>query len=80
MFGAATAKREFSSLSITGTKRRVPRMTGKPSNPRARGSKAALTPTQRRLINELEEIAASIGMDYWNIVEYRQDGRTALLE
>jgi hypothetical protein len=55
-------------------------MTAEPSNPRARGSKAALTPKQRRLINEIEEIAASIGMDYWNILEYRQNGRTAMLE
>jgi len=55
-------------------------MTAEPSNPRARSNQAKLTPKQRRLVAEFEEIAASIGMDYWNIVEYREDGRTALLE
>jgi hypothetical protein len=55
-------------------------MTSKPSNPRARNSHAKLTPKQRRLITEFEEISTSIGMDYWNILEYRKDGRTAMLE
>jgi hypothetical protein len=51
--------------------------TSEPSNARARGSTASLTPKQRRLVAEFEEISASIGMDYWNILEYREDGRTA---
>jgi len=51
-----------------------------PSNPRARGSQAKLTPKQRRLTAEFEEIAASIGMDYWNILDYDEDGRTVILE
>jgi hypothetical protein len=55
-------------------------MASEPSNPRVRGSKSNLTPKQRRLIAEFEEIAASVGMDYWNILEYREDGRTAMLE
>jgi hypothetical protein len=55
-------------------------MPWEPSNPRARNSQGKLTLKQRRLIAEFEEIAASIGMDYWNIFEYREDGRTAMLE
>jgi hypothetical protein len=56
------------------------RTTSEPSNPRARGSQAKLTLKQRRLIAEFEEIAASIQMDYWNILDYREDGRTVILE
>jgi hypothetical protein len=51
-------------------------MTNEPSNPRARAIHAKLTPKQRRLIAEFEEIAALIRMDYWNILDYDEDGRT----
>lgn len=56
------------------------RTVSEPSNPRARGNQAKLTLKQRRLIAEFEEIAASIQMDYWNILDYREDGRTVILE
>jgi hypothetical protein len=55
-------------------------MTDEPFTPRPRGDNAKLTPKQRRLINEIKEISASIQMDYWNILEYREDGRTVILE
>jgi hypothetical protein len=55
-------------------------MTSEPANPRARGIHAKLTPKQRRLIAEFEEISALIRMDYWNILDYDEDGRTAILE
>jgi len=53
---------------------------GHPSNPRPLGSKAKLTPTQRRLISEIDEIAKSIQMDYWNILNYNEEGRTIHLK
>ena len=53
-------------------------MTHEPSNPRARGIEAKLTAKQRRLIAEFEEIAASIKMDYWNILDYAEGGRTVI--
>jgi hypothetical protein len=55
-------------------------MTSEPSNPRARGIQGKLTPKQRRLIAEFEEIAALVRMDYWNILDYDEDGRTVILE
>jgi hypothetical protein len=55
-------------------------MTREPSNPRARGIEAKLTAKQRRLIDEIEEIAVSIKMDYWNILDYAEGGRTVILE
>jgi len=55
-------------------------MTSEPSNPRARGRRAKLTLKQRRLIAEFEEVATTIGMDYWNILEYDEDSRTVVLE
>jgi hypothetical protein len=55
-------------------------MTSEPSNPRARDSKPKLTPKQRRLITEIEDIAASVQMDYWNILDYDEDGRSYVLE
>ena len=55
-------------------------MTAEPSNPRAHGTTARLTPKQRRLKAEIEDIAASIRMDYWNILDYDEDGRTVILE
>ena len=55
-------------------------MTSVPANPRARGSQAKLTLKQRRLIAEFEEIATSIQMDYWNILDYSKEGRTIILE
>jgi hypothetical protein len=54
--------------------------TSEPSNPRARGSQAKLSPKQRRLITEIEDIAASVQMDYWNILEYDEDARGYVLE
>jgi hypothetical protein len=47
------------------------------------GSAAAcmpkLTPKQRQLQREIEEIAESIGMDHWNIEKYPADARTPKL-
>lgn len=54
--------------------------TSLPSNPRAHRSAATLTLKQRRLVAEFEEIAAAIQMDYWSILDYREDGRTVILE
>ena len=51
-----------------------------PSNPRARGDRNKLKPKQRRLIAEIEEIAATVQMDYWNIGDYVEEGRTTILE
>src|SRR5262249_7777171 len=51
-----------------------------PSNPRAHSTEAKLTAKQRRLIVEFEEIAASIKMDYWNILDYVEEGRTVILQ
>jgi hypothetical protein len=42
------------------------------SNPRAHGSQAKLTPKQRRLIAEFEEISA--------LIRINEDGRTAILQ
>jgi len=50
------------------------------SNSRARSIETKLTAKQRRLIAEFEEIAASIKMDYWNILDYAEDGRTVILQ
>lgn len=54
--------------------------TTAPPNPGVRDSKPKLTPKQRRLIAEIEDIAAAIQMDYWNIADYDEDGRTYILE
>jgi hypothetical protein len=53
-------------------------MTSEPSNPRARAIHAKLTPKQRRLIVEFEEMASLVRMDYWNILDYDEDGRTTI--
>jgi len=45
-------------------------MTSVPANPRARSIEPKLTPKQRRLIAEFEEISAWVEMDYWNILNY----------
>jgi hypothetical protein len=55
-------------------------MNSEPSNPRARAIRAKLTPKQRRLIVEFEEIASFVRMDYWNILDYDEDGRTTILD
>ena len=39
-----------------------------------------LTPKQRRLIKELDDIYSLLVMDYWNIEKYSKEDRTALLE
>jgi hypothetical protein len=57
----------------------MPEKTSEP-NTRARRSQSKLTPKQRHLITEIEDIAASIRMDYWNICDYDEDGRTSILE
>ena len=54
-------------------------MTSEPSNPRAQDSKFKLTPTQRRLLDEIKEISESVGMDHWNILYYEQEARTPVL-
>jgi hypothetical protein len=54
-------------------------MTSEPSNPRPRGSTPKLTPTQRRLIDEIKEISESVRMDYWNILDYEEEARTSVL-
>jgi hypothetical protein len=38
------------------------------------------TAKQRRLKPEIEEIAAFVQMDHWNISNYEEDGRTTYLE
>jgi hypothetical protein len=38
-----------------------------------------LTPKQRRLQREIEEISELIGMDHWNISQYDKEARTAKL-
>lgn len=54
-------------------------MTSEPANPRARSSQPRLTPTQRRLLDEIKEISESVQMDHWNILNYEQDARTPIL-
>ncbi len=39
-----------------------------------------LTPKQRRLKNEIEDIAALVQMDHWNILDYSVESRTTYLE
>ena len=39
-----------------------------------------LTPKQRHLKHEIEEIASIISMDHWNILDYEQESRTTYLE
>jgi hypothetical protein len=39
-----------------------------------------LTPKQRRLRIEIEEIASIIAMDHWNILGYPSEARTVYLE
>jgi hypothetical protein len=39
-----------------------------------------LTPSQRRLRTEIEEISALVHMDHYNILEYPEEGRTTFLE
>jgi hypothetical protein len=40
---------------------------------------ADLTPRQRRLKKEIEEICEAIGMDHWNIADYEAEARTSKL-
>ena len=42
---------------------------------------ATTTPTakQRRLKTEIDDIAAAVTMDHWNIADYDEDARTAIL-
>jgi len=42
--------------------------------------KMTLTRKQRKLRTEIETIASTILLDYWNIDEYEPDARTAVLE
>jgi hypothetical protein len=42
-------------------------------------SSAKLTPKQRRLQTEIEEISAFVHMDHWNIIEYPEESRTTHL-
>ena len=41
---------------------------------------SGLTPKQKRLIKELDEIYAVIGLDYWNIEDYERESRSVVLE
>ncbi len=41
---------------------------------------SGLTPKQKRIIKELDDIYSLTAMDYWNIEEYPKEGRTAILE
>jgi hypothetical protein len=43
-------------------------------------SSEKLTPKQRRLQTEIEEISAFVHMDHWNILEYPEETRTTHLE
>jgi hypothetical protein len=38
-----------------------------------------LTPKQRRLKTEIDAISAAVRMDHWNILDYEEDARTAIL-
>jgi hypothetical protein len=38
---------------------------------------AELTPKQLRLRKEIEDIASMVGMDHWNILNYKPSARTA---
>jgi hypothetical protein len=40
----------------------------------------SLTAKQRKLVNELEEIAQTVRVDYWNILQREKGSRTAVLE
>ena len=40
----------------------------------------SLTPKQRRLRKEIEDVAAIIDLDHWNILNYAPDTRTVFLE
>jgi len=40
----------------------------------------ALTPKQRRLRKEIEDIASMVDMDHWNILDYKPTARTSRLE
>jgi hypothetical protein len=55
-------------------------MTTEPSHPRVPRSKPKLTPKQRRLIDEITEIAEAVRMDHWNILDYKDEARTSILE
>jgi hypothetical protein len=55
-------------------------MTRKPSNPRPAGSPPKLTSKQHRLIGEIEDIVASVQMDYLNILDCEEGGRNSILE
>ena len=41
---------------------------------------SGLTPKQKRLIKELDNIFSLIGMDYWEIGKYSKESRTGILE
>jgi len=41
---------------------------------------SSLTSKQKKIIKELDEIYAAIGLDYWNIEYYDRESRTAVLE
>jgi len=41
---------------------------------------SGLTPKQKRLIKELDNISSLIGMDYWEIGKYSKESRTGILE
>ena len=49
---------------------------GRPPEP----AKRPLTPKQRHLKREIEEIASIISMDHWNILEYDEEARMPYLE
>src|SRR5438067_654813 len=44
------------------------------------GRVKGLTPLQRRLREEIEEIASIINMDHWNILQYAPEARTTYLQ
>jgi hypothetical protein len=44
------------------------------------GAASSLTAKQRRLCDEIEAIAKSVGADHWNILDYAPENRTTLLE
>jgi hypothetical protein len=43
-------------------------------------ARSQLTPKQKRLVKELDELTDLFDLDYWNIESYDKDGRTYYLE
>jgi hypothetical protein len=43
-------------------------------------TKDQLTRKQKRLVEELDDICESLSLDYWKVLEYEKEGRSAYLE